>query len=348
MLNHLRLTASCQNGAAPRPLKHGLLIPPYAIPDHINFDGKPVFYPGTYSSGDDQGKGDYGMLPPVDDHYEFVHMAWVLFHKTGKVDFLKTSVNGMSLLERITAAFNCPVIDAASGLVLTDDAQRAVGFGFCDAIYLTGRLLFPSLLRYRAAGQLADISHALGQQEKEIQYRQIQKQIADNIVTHFGEPDRIQGWLMGATKTGRQPDVWGTAYALCLGVIKGEPAARSIDTLIKAVRNNTIAFEGAVRHVPTDFNASPKSAWERTAGVAINTYQNGAYWHTPTGWLITAVRGRDPKLASQLQADYLLHLRKHDFRLGKSHGPWECFGPSGYAQNGVYMTSVVLPWIWLR
>jgi hypothetical protein len=103
-----------------------------------------------------------------------------------------------------------------------------------------------------------------------------------------------------------------------------------------------------VRHVPTDHNASSKSAWERTAGVAINTYQNGAYWHTPTGWLIKAIRSRDPKLASKLQADYLVHLRKHDFRLSKRHGPWECFGPSGYAQNGVYMTSVTLPWIWLR
>lgn len=51
MLAHLRLAARCQNGPTARRLRNGLLIPPYAIPDHINFDGSPVFYPGTYSAG---------------------------------------------------------------------------------------------------------------------------------------------------------------------------------------------------------------------------------------------------------------------------------------------------------
>ena len=348
MWNHLRLTASCQNGKSPRQLKHGLIIPPFAIPDHINFDGKPVFYPGTYASGDDQGTGNYGILPPIDDHYEFVHMAWCLFKKTGQTEFLKSSIDGFSLLERIEAAFNSPTIDNKSGLVITDEAQRAVGFGFCDAIHLTGHLLFPSLLRYRAAGELAEIFGAMDQFEKKSSYRKIQQQISSHVEIHFCDTNRIHGWLMAATKTGRQPDVWGTSYALCLGVIKNEVANRALTTLIAAARDNTIIFEGAVRHVPTDLNATPQSAWERTAGVAINTYQNGAYWHTPTGWLITAIRNREPELAKNLTADYLAHLRKHDFRLGKSHGPWECFSPTGYMQNGVYMTSVTLPWIWLR
>ena len=70
ILNHIRITARAQNGAAPRVLKNGLVIPPYAIPDHINFDGGAVFYPGTYGTGSDQGTGAYGFLPPVDDHYE--------------------------------------------------------------------------------------------------------------------------------------------------------------------------------------------------------------------------------------------------------------------------------------
>lgn len=77
----------------------------------------------------------------------------------------------------------------------------------------------------------------------------------------------------------------------------------------------------------------------------MNTYQNGAYWHTPTGWLITAVQRRDAPLASQLFREYVQHLRQDDFRLGSRHGaPWECIGPKGYVQNGVYMTSVTLPW----
>ena len=345
MRNHLRLAARCQNGPVSRQLKHGLVVPPFAIPDHINFDGGAVYYPGTYSSGDDQGTGAYGVLPPADDHYEFVHIAWCLFRATGKGNFLEESVNGTPLLDRLAAAFDAPITDAQTGLVVTDEAQRAVGFGFCDAIHFTGQLLFPSLLRFRAAGQLAELCQALEKPERANDYRKIQQRISENLAPTFGEPARIKGWLMAATRVGRQPDVWGTAYALHLGAIQGAAAERASETLADAVRRGTIVFEGAVRHVPADFDASPTSAWERTAGVAINTYQNGAYWHTPTGWLIDALRRRDPKLAAQVFSDYVQHLRRNDFRRGPGHeAPWECFHPKGYAQNGIYMTSVTLPW----
>jgi hypothetical protein len=344
MLNHLRLTARAQNGPAARQLKHGLIVPPHAIPDHINFDGGAVFYPGTYASGDDQGTGAYGILPPVDDHYEFVHIAWCLFRTTGRTDFLLEPIDGVPLLERLAAAFAAPRTEPQTGLVVTDAAQRAVGFGFCDAIYFTGQMLFPSLLRYRAAGQLAGLHQALEQPERASHYREIQQRIAGSLLPVFGDPARLQGWLMAATQVGRQPDVWGTAYALHLGAITGTAAQRAADTLSDAARRQTIVFQAAVRHVPTDFDASPTSAWERTAGVTLNTYQNGAYWHTPTGWLIEAVRRREPKLASQLFNDYIQHLRRGDFRLGPGHeAPWECFNPKGYAQNGIYMTSVTLP-----
>lgn len=345
MLNHLRLAARCQNGPVARKLQRGLVIPPFAIPDHINFDGGAVFYPGTYTPGDDQGNGAYGILPPVDDQYEFIHIAHCLFRATGKAEFLLEKINGMLLIDRLTAAFAAPPADAQTGLVVTDDAQRAVGFGFCDAVYFTGKMLFPSLLRYRAAGQLAELGQATRRAEPGGGYRQIQKRISDNLAPSFGEPARLGGWLMAATKVGRQPDVWGTLYALHLGALQGAAAERASETIVDAVRRKTIVFDGAVRHVPTDLDASPASAWEKTAGVAVNTYQNGAYWHTPTGWLIAVVRRRDPQLASELLSEYLQHLQQNDFRKGPGHeAPWECFGPKGYAQNGVYMTSVTLPW----
>ena len=202
MLNHLRLVARCQNGSVARPLKHGLVVPPFAIPDHINFDGSAVFYPGTYASGDDQGAGAYGILPPVDDHYEFVHIAWCLFRATGKTDFLKELIHGLTLLERLTAAFEAPKTETETGLVITDEDQRAVGFGFCDAIHFTGRMLFPSLLRYRAAGQLAELCQALRQPDRASDYRRIQQRISQHLAPTFGDPARIQGWLMAATGGG--------------------------------------------------------------------------------------------------------------------------------------------------
>lgn len=75
----VRVIASRQNGDTQRRLQSGAIIPPYAIADHINFDGQPVFYPGTYSPGEDQGGGIWGVLPPIDDHYYFIHAAYRLY-----------------------------------------------------------------------------------------------------------------------------------------------------------------------------------------------------------------------------------------------------------------------------
>jgi hypothetical protein len=345
MLAHLRLVARNQNGREVRHLRNGLEIPPFAIPDHINFDGAPVFFPGSYSSGEDQGDSTYGSLPPLDDNYEFIHIAWCLFRAKSRTEFLRETINGKPLQDRLSAAFEVPQIESASGLVITDARQRAVGFGFCDAICLTGKLLFASLLRYRAAGELAELAAATHQPDRRRELQRLQQQLARSLVPTFSDPERIEGWLMAATETGRQPDVWGTLYASRLKAIQGAAARRAVDVIVGAVKSNTIIFEGAVRHLPTNYDFAPGTAWEKTAGVARNRYQNGAYWHTPTGWLITTVQGRDPALASRIFADYMAHLRREDFRgNGGRQGPWECFAPGGYRQNGIYLTSVTVPY----
>jgi len=75
-----------------------------------------------------------------------------------------------------------------------------------------------------------------------------------------------------------------------------------------------------------------------------NTYQNGAYWNTATGWVCHAVAKKDLRLARKLAAEYIDELKKGDFRLGGGHGsPWECIHPNGNRQNPVYMTSVTVP-----
>ena len=65
------------------------------------------------------------------------------------------------------AALDKPTVDAATGMVTTDAARRAVGFGFCDTVYLTGSMLFASLLRYRALGQMLAMGQALGHKHPE-------------------------------------------------------------------------------------------------------------------------------------------------------------------------------------
>ena len=120
-------------------------------------------------------------------------------------------------------------------------------------------------------------------------------------------------------------------------------------TIVDALRKRTITLEGGVRHVPTDRDFSATTAWERSL-VPVNTYQNGGYWHTASGWLIAALWQHDRPLALQVFREMMTHLRAQDYRKGPGHGaPWEVFGPNGSArQNPVYMASVALPYGILR
>lgn len=96
--------------------------------------------------------------------------------------------------------------------------------------------------------------------------------------------------------------------------------------------------------MPSDRYFRPNQCWEAGGGV-VNTYQSGAFWHTPTGWLVEALQATDPALARQVCDRYIRHLREGDFRKGQGRGaPWECFGlEMAGAQNPIYMTSVTLP-----
>jgi hypothetical protein len=157
-LHALRLIAKSQNGPQQRKLRPGAVVPEFAVPDHILFDGQSVFYPGTMSAGDDQGGEPFGALPPADDHYEFIHIAHWLYKTTGDSSFMNEKINGLNFQERLTRAFEVPRSDPSTGgMFSTSMDERAVGMGFYDAIHLSGSVLFPSLLRHRAALELSQI-----------------------------------------------------------------------------------------------------------------------------------------------------------------------------------------------
>ena len=57
--DHLLLICKAQNGPADLKLAKGLHVPAWAIPDHINYDGRPSNYPGSYSSDQDSCLGGH-------------------------------------------------------------------------------------------------------------------------------------------------------------------------------------------------------------------------------------------------------------------------------------------------
>ena len=342
---HLELIAATQNGPAARLLQNQVAIPPWAIADHINLDGSAVFFPGTYSSGSDQGGEPYGLRPPACNHFDFIWLAWLRWHEEGAMaDFLTVEYAGVPLLDRLKHAFAAVETDPANGLVQTLAERRFVGFIFCDSVYMTGHLLFASLERYRAAGQLAEMCAALGQQETTQGYAAEAHRIARSVPEVFSAPQTHGGWLKASTGVSGQSDVWGTVYALFLDLLPAAVKKAARAQISAALQAGTIEFQGAFRHVPTDRDASPETAWER-AMTARNVYQNGAYWHTPTGWVVHVLCKTDPAAAEGICDRYLAALRAGDFRRGENfHAPWENIGRhSASFQNPVFLPSVTLP-----
>ena len=140
-------------------------------------------------------------MPPIDDHYEFVHIAYTYWKATHNAGLFSVEVNGATVFERLERAFASPATDSETGLAQTTEADRAVGWGFCDGETHTGKLLFASLLRYRAAGELAELAGVLGHRERVAGYKQIRTTIRAHVARTFSDPRRISGWPICAPRT---------------------------------------------------------------------------------------------------------------------------------------------------
>lgn len=153
---------------------------------------------------------------------------------------------------------------------------------------------------------------------------------------------------MASTGRSGQPDIWATALAVHFGLLEGD-AAMQISTLFAhAYKAGSLSYKGNIRHILTTDDFNENTAWEISLSPK-NLYQNGAYWGTPTGWVVNAIKLSDPGSAAALAREYIDELTENDFRKGETFGaPYECFNPSGYNQNPVYLTSVACPLVVFR
>ena len=311
-------------------LPSGARIPSGSIPDHIRPDGAAVFFPGTYDPEKSGGKV-WGFRPAMDDNFFFIHLA----------NFLQ-DVDMAKYADALEAAFHAVSCDA-DGVVECREENRGVAFGFSDSVFQTGKLLWPTLLKARAARELSQLFAQAGNKEKSRYYAEIYTHLKEKIEEIFFHES---GLLLSATGICRQPDGWGSAYALYCDLVSEKTAAAISDSLAKFYREGAISCEGQICHVPRPFFASFASCWEKTScRIAANVYQNGSYWATPTGWVVYAIAYRHPDEGKKLFGEYIQHLKKFDFRRkGDGGAPWECIYPAdAYFQNAVYLTSVTCP-----
>jgi len=322
-------------------LPNGSVVPRGSIPDHISFDGKPIFFPGVLDDYEGQGGPKWGKIPCLDDHYFFIHMAAEYVIKTDHPGVLDLMSDGEPLRLHLERAFALPPTRKDTGLIFADSEARGVTFGFVDSITHTGDLLFCSLLKFRAANEMAWLLSKASDSAHAQNYVVIASQLKQSIGPAFATD---KGFLRASTGKSAQLDVWGTAYAVYVAALNSEREKAACEALAQGYRDGTIAWRGNIRHVPTNADFSETTAWE-VALTPKNRYQNGAYWGTPTGWVCYSISKVDMELARKLAREYIAELREGDFRKGPDHGsPWECMHPDGnHRQNPVYMTSVTCP-----
>lgn len=319
----------------------GSMVPLGSVADHIRTDDSlPVYFPGTYSYGN-QGNPDYGTVPPYCDQFFFIHMAYSYVKQSADEKLLLSEINGIKLIDRLEMACKVPPVRNGSPVVYADDIYRGVDFGFRDVIKITGDLCFPSLLKFQASKELSWLFEKMGDKTKSEKYKTVADTLKNKIPALFYNGE---GMLLASTGKSCQPDVWGTALAVYLGVLEGEMLKKTCFRLTEAYRNGTLAYQGNIRHILTSDDYSELSAWEVSLAPK-NTYQNGAYWGTPTGWVCYTIAKTDRKMAQKLASEYIRELRTNDYRRGDGYGaPYECFHPSGHKQNPVYLTSVTCPY----
>lgn len=312
----------------------GSFVPAGAIADHITFNGEPIFFPGTLDAKTQSSA--WGTFPSLDDHFLLIDMVWEYCQRTKDRSILVEIVAGRTLLERLEWAFTVPRARPGTELVWCDEVNRGASFGFYDSVIHTGELLFASVLRLQAAGQLGEFTGKSS-------YRAIADAIRLSLPEVFGHR---RGLLRASTGLSSQPDVFGSAYAVYVGAVEGQAHQRICSTLARAYEEGSLALLGSVRNVLTTDDFSAESAWERTVGpLPLNEYQNGAYWSPPTGWVCYAIAQVNEPLARQLADEYLAALRADDFRQGLDFGaPWECFHPAGnHRQTPLCITGVSVP-----
>jgi hypothetical protein len=258
-----------------------------------------------------------------------------------KTPTLSKEINGVKLINRLEQAYQMPPSHPRSHLVQVDETNRGVDFGFRDAIYITGKLCYASLLKYQAAKQIAYLYGKMGNKSMSLRYQQEANLLKISIVSTFID---ARGMLRASTGMSGQADVWATSLAINLGVLTGKSRLKAAQYLRDAYLRGELSQKGNIRHVIKSDDFSATSAWEKSV-VPINTYQNGAYWGTPVAWVCQAIAYVDLPSAQKLAKEFIQELREGDFRKGDTFGsPWECFNDK-LTQNPVYLTSVAVPLI---
>jgi hypothetical protein len=274
--------------------------------DSVGLNGTPFYQPDS---------GHQGTNPVADGCQFTIDVVWRIYQRTGDLSFV---VRNLVALEKCVAAVP---VDPINGLVY-DDSTRS-GYGFTDLVPKTGDDLFCSLLLIRAERQLADLFKAVGAPDVATTWQASASRLVDAVRSVFWNPQT--GLFMAATLQCNQPDIWGSAFAVYLGVATPEQWLAIGNYFLN--HYSEIVYHGQLRELPGG------TYWQNMPGPR-DQYQNGGYWGTPMGWFVYTLDKVSPQMADQTILSMV-----QDYYVNGVHE--NVYGDSGWGLN--YNSSVTLP-----
>lgn len=242
--------------------------------DCVTFDGRPIYKPGL---------GTMGANPVADGSQFTIAVAWHTYKKTKDLEFLEEIID--DLVKTMKAVPRNPETELVH---IKDGDWDRCPYGFTDTVRMQGDVLFCSLLYVEAGRRLSVLLNAIDRKDEAAGWKLKADAMTKSIREVFW--DSKTGLFRAATVRCREHHIWGSAFAVYLGVADANQSMK----IAKYFRDNysQIVQEGQIRHLPGGVY------WE-TCVADQDTYQNGAYWATPTGWFVYTLDLVDSKLANQ-------------------------------------------------
>lgn len=254
----------------------------HIAPDRRQADGITVYEAG--------GVGHPVALPPLDNAAFLVSLVYLYSIHTDNYGLASHSLLSLNqVMQKIPRS--------EFGLVWNDPEKPHSPYGFTDTIGKTGELLFCSLLDWKAANEIMKLCQHLKMNEMMKRYQTQINKIEKNI---FRLLDDKTGLFFAASHDCRQLDVWGNAFMVSIGFPLPTETRRNIVSFF-ANRYDEVIEKGQVRHLING------EYWNRLLiPVEMGRYQNGGYWGTPSGWVITALAEQHPIIAEKIWEDLVM------------------------------------------
>lgn len=257
------------------------------IPDRVNKVGQPIYSPGA------PGKP---MADHALDNGPFMAMMVCSYvNQYGDKDLFKEVESKLRRgLDHIYVKEN--------GLVYNDPKNPQCVYGFTDIVKKTGYLLFSSLLYFKASLEMHNLCVKYNCGNPSI-YKRRYEYVRQSIYKLWNEDD---GMFWAADGDCKQIDIWGSAYAVAVGITSEEQTKRIASYLV-AHYDETV-MNGQVRHL-----TSSDGAWEKLFhDCKEGTYQNGAYWATPLAWMIPVYEMGKPGLGKLTLEKVISDFQEND------------------------------------